>query len=508
MQVNNPDSSTESQDRRKSRRIHPYHLFRIGSIFQWILVIFFVVTLPLILALLYSNQSIQDYTDQSNKTLFQTLEISKNAQSLFDELLIMYRSIRQYQVLEDKDIFTVFQAHHQRFVNISNQTNNYYLSDEFRNSLDKLMKSEAKLYAKILFKKDLLLEKISLDDIKGYMELRTVAKLLVDKGNQQTQKETALLSKLAVRLNKQVTYATLVSVILAFVLGLLLLSLINRPIKHIERAIRKLGNAELDDRIYIEGPRDLREIGTHLDWLRQKLNQLENSRQFFIKTISHELKTPLATLMEGADLLQEQVVGEINAEQLKIIRLLQIANIRLNSLVENLLEYQKVTYTEAKMNYSQVDLNQIIVQICEDNQLLLDSKGLTVAFNEEPVIISVDREKIRIIVSNLFSNALKFSPNGGQINIQLQIENNELYMLIADQGEGVSKGQLEHLFTEFYKQTTPENWKIRGSGLGLSLVKDYVLAHHGKIKLLAPDTGYSGARFLVIIPTESNIISL
>ncbi|TXK95007.1 hypothetical protein BMR05_00870 [Methylococcaceae bacterium HT4] len=137
----------------------------------------------------------------------------------------------------------------------------------------------------------------------------------------------------------------------------------------------------------------------------------------FIKTISHELKTPLATLMEGADLLQDEVVGELNAEQHKIIELLQIANIRLNSLIENLIEYQKATSTLLTMNYSSFNLNQLIQQICTDYQLLLDSKQINIEFEAKSIDFVADRDKMRIIISNLFSNALKFSPHGGLISI-------------------------------------------------------------------------------------------
>ena len=73
-------------------------------------------------------------------------------------------------------------------------------------------------------------------------------------------------------------------------------------------------------------------------------------------------------------------------------------------------------------------------------------------------------------------------------------------MLIADQGVGIEKGQLSHIFTEFYQQETPEDWKIKGSGLGLSLVRAYVAAHHGRIRLLASNARYCGANFLIILP--------
>ena len=414
MQANN--SSTAKQrfvERRKRKRGKLRKIFKIGSIFQWNSRDFFAVTLPLILTLIFSVMSIQDYTDHSHTALFQTVRVSENSEALLTHLLVMDRSIRQYQVLEDEEIFTVYEINHQEFIEISEGANLFQLPEKMQKLLAKLSQNELKLYGKIVLIKELGEEKLSTEDIKEYVQLRVDAQELVTQGNRQIYLETASLSALAKLVRKQVTYSALVSVLLAFIFGLLLLYLINKPIKSIAGAINKLGNAQCNQRIYIDGPRDLRDVGLHLEWLRQKLNQLDNSKQFFIKTISHELKTPLATLMEGADLLQDEVVGELNAEQHKIIELLQIANIGLNGLIENLIEYQKATSTLAEMNFSKFNLNQLIMQICSDYQLLLDSKQISIEFDAKSIDLIADRDKMKIIISNLFSNALKFSPQGG-----------------------------------------------------------------------------------------------
>ncbi|OQK17338.1 hypothetical protein AU255_05500 [Methyloprofundus sedimenti] len=501
MQANNSAASEQPlRDCRKRNRWQLRHLFQVGSIFQWTIIIFFAVTLPLILTLVYSVKSIQNYTDQSHTTLFQTVRVSENSEALLKHLLDMDRGIRQYQILEDLAIFTAFQNNHQEFVEIAARTNHFQLPPQIKKLLVKLTEDELKLYDQLLRIKGSGTGQLSKEDIKEYVQLRADVRELVAQGNRQIYIETESLSVLAILVRNQVTNSALISVILALLLGLLLLYLINKPIKSIAQAIHKLGNAHFNQRIYIEGPRDLREIGLHLEWLRQKLNQLENSKQFFIKSISHELKTPLATLMEGADLLQDEIVGELNAEQHKIIQLLQMANIRLHSLIENLIEYQQTTSKLAAMNYSQFNFNQLVQYVCAEHQLLLDIKKVSVEYQDKSVNIVADRDKIRVVMSNLFSNALRFSPQGGQILIKLDVINDRLQLLIADQGPGIAKSLQAHIFTEFYKQPVPENWKIKGSGIGLSLVRAYVEAHQGQIKIMASDKHYCGAHFLVILP--------
>lgn len=497
---NSPVPEQSLQNRRKQKWWQLGRLFQLGSIFQWTIIIFFAVTLPLILTLVYSVNNIQNYTEQSHTKLFQTVRVSESSEALLKYLLDMDRSIRQYKILEDAEIFTIFQNSHQKFVDIAARISQLRLPPEIKTLLSRLTQDELKLYDQILLIKGT--GTLSTEDIKEYVRLREDGRQLITQVNEQIYIVSESLSALAILVRNQVTYSALTSIILAFLLGLLLSYLINKPIKNITQTIHKLGYTQFNQRIRIEGPSDLRELGRHLEWLRLRLNQLESSKQFFIKNISHELKTPLAIFIEGADLLQDEVVGELNAEQHKIIKLLKIANIRLRSLIENLIEYQQMTSTLAAMNYSQFNLNQLIKSVCVEYQLLLDSKNVSIEFEKKSVDLVADRDKIRIVMSNLLSNALRFSPQAGRILIKLSVINNSLQLLIADQGPGISKSHQVDIFNEFYKQPVPENWKIKGSGLGLSLVRTYVEAHKGRVSLMESDEKYCGAHFLVTLPLE------
>ena len=412
LDTNNEISSDLKQTlpyQNKNKRWNIYALFKFGSIFQWTLTTLFVVTLPLIFTLLYSVWSIQDYTSQGTR-LIQTINGVNNSKILIDELSDMERIIKKYLIFEDQapKIFSAYKEHHQAIVDISKATGLDKLPEAFRHPFTKLIQKEIDLYTYIQKKKNSVTEKLSKEDIQGYVELHLEARELVKYGDQQINLQKASLLALAEQVEERVSLATWITVVLALILGPVLLYLTNKPIKRIERAIGKLGNEQFNKRITIEGPSDLREVGEHLEWLRQKLNQLENNKQFFIKTISHELKTPLASLVEGAGLLQDEVVGELNAEQHKIIELLQIANISLSGLIENLLEYQKATSTLDKMNFSLFNINQLIENIGSDYQLLLDKKKVSIALEGKIIDLVADRDKIRIIISNLFSNALKF----------------------------------------------------------------------------------------------------
>lgn len=487
-----------NQQKKKSHWI-PYSLFRVGSILQWTVFIFFIVTLPLVSALFYSVQSIHTYTAKSNKIFIQTLNLSTNNQALLDSLLLMDRSIQQYQVLRDADIFNIYQEYHQEFIKTAGLTEEYKDSNAQQSLLAKLIQDELILYYQIIDKHNISSD-LTVDDMSGYAHLRLMAKSLIKQGQQQIREESETLRKLAESTDQKVRYSALISVFLACFVGFFLLFFINKPIRRVGRAIHQLGHIEFEKPIVIEGSKDLQEIGEQLEWLRLKLIQLESSQQFFIKSISHELKTPLATFFEGVDLLSAEVVGELNTEQLKIVELLQIANIRLHGLIENLLEYQQITSTQAELNFSTFDVINLIKQTYEDYQLLLKNKSVTIEVKEKSIDFMADQDKMRIVISNLLSNAIKFSPDGGAININLEIVGRDLCLLIEDQGVGISESQSFQIFNEFYKDPIHTKSKIKGSGLGLHLVKYYVTAHHGQIQLYPPSNKYGGARFLLTLP--------
>lgn len=418
----------------------------------------------------------------------------------------MERNIRQFQVLKDPELFKVFQDHHEKFIGTAGDLKFEGIKPELQITLDNLLKDEKRLYQRIIRKNSAGSKQLTKDDLKDYAELTLKARLLVEKGGEQVGLEAELLSIAAERVRQRLIVTALFSVPLALILGIVFVSLLTRPIKQIARAIREIGKGKFEQSVQIRGPKDLEDLGLHLEWLRRRLNQLENEKQLFIKNISHELKTPLATLKEGAVLLEDEIVGELNREQKEIVQLMRIGTVQLNGLIENLLEYQNAISTQTNLNCSFFDLATLIKRIIEEYRLLIKSKDIIIVERFTSIVLQADRDKVRIIISNLISNALKFSFVGSQLGISTKLYKNNIYLFIEDQGKGITKKEKGLIFDEFYQDNSPGTWPVRGSGLGLKLVKDYVKVHRGAIKLLEPNDKYSGARFLLQLPMNQNIV--
>ena len=175
-------------------------------------------------------------------------------------------------------------------------------------------------------------------------------------------------------------------------------------------SIRGLGEGQFARPIRVEGPGDMVRLGEQLDWLRERLLALEAQKTRFLQHISHELKTPLTALREGSDLLSSGVVGNLNAEQREIARILQENSIELRKLIEGLLNYSAVHAQASYLDAKIVPLREVVRRVVNDRKLAIVTKGIRIELNCENVAAYCDEEKIRVVLDNLLSNAIKYSP--------------------------------------------------------------------------------------------------
>src|SRR5205085_11589544 len=167
---------------------------------------------------------------------------------------------------------------------------------------------------------------------------------------------------------------------------------------------RGLGEGRFARPIRIQGPGDMVRLGEQLDWLRERLLELEAQKTRFLQHISHELKTPLTALREGSDLLSSGVVGNLNAEQHEIARILQENSIELRKLIEGLLNYSAVHAQTSYLDASIVQLREVVRRVVNDRKLAIVAKDLRIELNCEHVTAYCDEEKVRGNLDNLLPN--------------------------------------------------------------------------------------------------------
>ena len=243
------------------------------------------------------------------------------------------------------------------------------------------------------------------------------------------------------------------------------------------------------------------------------LNAMHNAEEaskiktHFISNISHELKTPINVIMSAIQLINYNTKESPSYSKNKnTLAIIDDNCKRLLRLINNLIDVQKHELDDTKLNLSAVNVVNLIEMLVASVVPYAESKNLNLIFdtNKEDVILKVDSDKLERIMLNLLSNAIKFSKPNGEIRVTLNFEDC-LYISVADNGIGIAKENLNKIFDKFTQLDTSFSRKNEGSGIGLSIVKSFVLLHNGKISVKSELN--KGTSFLIELPlTETSNI--
>lgn len=279
--------------------------------------------------------------------------------------------------------------------------------------------------------------------------------------------------------------------ILAFSIGL------GRPLRRIDTAISNLGRGAFFEPIRIEGPVDLEQLGRQLEWLRRRLLDIAEERNRFLRHMSHELKTPLANIREGTELLMDGAVGSLAAEQREVMGILRENSLNLQRLIENLLSYSAWQSSTVGLDLSVFRLRPLLRQVIENQQLSLLGRRVNLEAQIDDSELQADRAKLRLILENLLSNAIKYSPAGGCVLLRARVADDELLLEVADAGPGIPIEERTRVFDAFYTGQAPQG-HVRGTGIGLSVVMEFITLHGGRIDFV--DGEWPGAHFRIHLP--------
>jgi two-component system sensor histidine kinase GlrK len=301
----------------------------------------------------------------------------------------------------------------------------------------------------------------------------------------------------------------LVQLLAAFPLGLATAAvfawLIAKPIRQLDRAIRQLGGADLARSIRVEGPADLQFLGERLEWLRHRLTEAEEQKARFLRHISHELKTPLTALREGSELLADGTAGALAPQQREVVAILQANSVQLARMIDDLLNYQRAVAGVGELELTAVDLGEVAADVVDRHKLAAAGRSVSFDLRRDGAKVLGDRDKLRIVLDNLVSNAVKFSPAGGIVQVAVTKGEDTAVIDVSDQGPGIAPADRDKVFEWFFQSERPQAGRVKGSGLGLAIAREFVLAHGGRIELVgAPVEGeagqWAGTRFKVTLP--------
>ena len=480
-------------------RILPYPRSFLGLL----LTAFTLVMLPLVGALAYSAWNTERLAGLSRSAVFNASQAARASRSLVDRIAAIERVAQQMAVLNDPELAIDYARIHRSFKQLADEIAQLPLDDSQTAALARTVDQEQSLY-------DLLTDqprrKLDSKAVSQRMDgLIESAREVLAINNRIVDREVHRLRVKAEQVQRGLIVLVFLSTAVALTIALALTRYIARPISEIDGAIRQLGGADFSKPIAVRGPEDLRYLGRRLDWLRRRLDEFETQKNRFLRHVSHELKTPLTAIREGAELLHDKVAGPLAPTQAQVVSIMRDNSVKLQRLIEELLDYQRALHAAASLEVRPIQLDELVREAVRSHELAAQAKGLRLTIDAQSASLEADPQKLRSIVDNLISNAVKFTPTGGTIEVRARALLGEAVIEVKDTGPGVPAEERESIFNLFFRgRTKADGGRVKSSGLGLAIARELVEAHGGQIAVVPGNTGANGgAHFRVTLPRRS-----
>lgn len=292
-----------------------------------------------------------------------------------------------------------------------------------------------------------------------------------------------------------------VAIALAALLAALLLSgFLTRPLVALTQTMYRLGRGDLSARVKIRASGELRELADSYNAMAEQIEHLDRSRSQFVANASHELKTPLATIKLLLQNIQYQPDMDASLRE-EFMDDIDHEIDRLSSIITDLLTLSEMDSGAPSFSLEDVELSELTSATVRSLLFAADARGQLLRLDVTPGIhMRGDRSKLSQVIYNLTDNALKYSPEEGEITVTLRKSGNQALLTVSDNGIGIPKEDLAHIFDRFYRVDKARSRATGGTGLGLSIVRQMVKAHGGTITVTSEEG--QGSTFTVTLPLE------
>lgn len=460
--------------------------WRPRSVLQLVLVGFFTALAPLCVAILFTVQTLEELTSSYHAVTRQVMDITRISQEVQAEVPEMERHVRQFLALSDPELASLARSERSALLqklavlqgSMSPRSANI---DALRAEIEGLdLRQLVSASAAIAQREDMVEINEAMD--RSFVAINDYRRVLQQ--DVQTSMDQ-LLERNAVRGDAILDTLLIQLLLLACTTLTLLLFFsywINKPVQDLTAEIHRLGTSGLSHRIEISGPQEVAALGRKLEWLRQSLHEADQQKQQFLRHVSHELKTPLASLREGADLLAEHVTGRLSQQQQEVVDIVRHNAIELQEMIENLLDYNRLP--DDQLYFERIELAELIGELLDHYRISIDRKALKLSVHGAVEAWVADRYKLKTTLDNLLSNAVNYSADGGDIDIAWRAEAASLIIDVANSGEPVPEEDAELVFQPFFQSTAQRSGPLKGSGIGLSVARDCMEAQGGSLTMV------------------------
>lgn len=430
-----------------------------------------------------------DYEKKLTDTLLSEIRYEKKFlitkdDALYDQFLLFKSDFEQY--LEEATSIAASQAldflsrardFHQRYQELVDQEARYLKAGKDY-ARDRYLREKEQATNGVI---------TELERLRAYGQQSTYAKIHAVAGSVARARRIAML----------ITGASLVFV---FAISLVITRSITRPISILKMKTREIAKGRFEGAVNLASPPEIAELAGALNFMSQKLKDLDRMKSDFFSSMSHELRTPLTSIKEGASLLLDGVGGPLSDRQRKLLKILGEESERLVSLVSSLLDLSKMEAGMMTYAFEPAPLDPLIHKVMIEIAPLVEAKRIKLEsrIDEGLPVLRVDSERILQALRNLVGNAVKFTPEGGQVTVSARRGNGTVDVSVADTGPGIPAENLTTVFEKYQQATAGGAYRLKGTGLGLALVKHIITSHGGTV--WAENEPGQGSRFVFVLP--------
>ncbi len=350
------------------------------------------------------------------------------------------------------------------------------------------------------------------DDKNGYIELTiplTQTKPVAMPGGEETYAENVIgvmLTSVSTEtihqtmeiMSEKAMIMEVMIVIIVFAIATAVSSWFSNAFWRVTNAVNDVKEGYSDEQIKKTGIQETDRIIEAFNRMLVRMKTLDDSRQEFVSNVSHELKTPLTSMKVLSDALLSQPDAPAELYQ-EFMQDLSEEIDRENRIINDLLSLVRMDKTAAKMNVASRDINELLEIVLKRLRPIARKNNVEIILESiRPVTAEIDEVKFTQAISNLVENAIKYNRENGNVKVTLDADHQAFSIEIEDNGVGIPKEDLEHIFERFYRVDKSHSREIGGTGLGLAITRNAILLHRGTIKV--ESTEGEGTTFIVRIP--------
>ncbi len=292
--------------------------------------------------------------------------------------------------------------------------------------------------------------------------------------------------------------AGLASVLLSVTMGLILSRMLTKPVRIISNAAQRIKEGDLSARSNVRGSDDLGQLGTTFDAMADSVQRDRELERRLTSDVAHELRTPLMSILATVEAMQDEVLP-CDQEHLALVA---SETKRLSRLVDSMLRLSRLENGSVRLKIEPVDAVEFVGNIARSHMALLEDAGLTMTFTNRTGVdsldVELDRDTITQAVTNIISNAMRYTPAPGEVEVALDKADGEVLISVRDTGIGIAKEDIGNVFGRFWRAEESRNRVAGGLGVGLAVTKEIVDRHHGHIDVESEQ--YVGTTFTLHIP--------